>query len=52
MNKPVQNKLSLKRETLRELTKTQLELVAGGARPEPGGGFYTLQARCTFLICP
>jgi len=31
MNKPIRKKLTLKRETLRELTKAELRLVAGGA---------------------
>jgi hypothetical protein len=36
MNKPINKKLRLKRETLRELTKPELRLVAGGG----GQGSY------------
>jgi hypothetical protein len=42
MKKPTQRKkLALKRETLRELTKPELRLVAGGA------GGYATSAVCT-----
>jgi len=36
MKKQTDKKLTLKRETLRELTKAELRLVAGGARGPSG----------------
>jgi hypothetical protein len=50
MDKPVEKKLTLNRETLRELTTSELKLAAGGAGSSGCTGMITVVTRgCTLV---
>ena len=43
---PASKKLTLTKETLRQLTTPELQIAAGGARPFTSGIYNTLYASC------